>query len=865
MQRGTTITEPVAAHRPAGPCADRPVLRRLMLPLAGALIVLVAGFGAVMLWHQKRHLDEVIASSISAIPADFSRVLDLQADTLRTALRFIADSPDLRAALKARDRQRLLLGYRTLFDTLHQEQGVTHFYFHGPDRVNLLRLHRPKKWGDVIDRFTTCEAQRTGKTAAGIELGPLGTFSLRAVEPVFDDEGLIGFVELGKEIAGVLEWLASRRQIDIAVVVRKSLLNRQEWQASMAALGREADWDRFPDDVLIYNSLTQFPTAIDPYVNEDDLADTDTKLELTFGGTSRRVAFLPLRDVSGSEVGHFIALCDVSSQRQAFARLLCITGAGCLLLLALLLAFFYVVLRNTDRGIEARALALQEEILFRKAVIANAAEGLCVCHGTGDARLLTFTVWNERMREITGYTMAEINHLGWHQLMPRDTHGLAQSVARIERMEMGEEVRDEEWTVIRRDGQKRTLLISTSFLVSNGSQTHILALVQDITERKQLEECVQNQLQLLQTLMDAIPYPVYYKDAELRYLGCNRAFGEMFGASEGQLIGKTIYDIASKDLADRYHTADQELLARPGSQTYEGSLESVDGVRHQMLFRKATFQNSEGGVGGIVGVAVDTTELARAEERVRETMELKSQFISTVCHELSTALAAMKEAVIVVADGIAGRLNKGQTRFLDIARRNIDRLARLIDDVLDFQKLSAGEMEFHRQSNDIRKTIDDAYNTMLPQAQQKQLQLSLDLEPNLPSFVYDHDRMVQVLTNLLSNAIKFTPEAGRIVLGARRRGESLALSVSDTGMGIPEEALPKIFTQLDRVCRPGKEIQGTGLGLAIVNGIVAAHGGRIDVESEVDQGTTFTVVLPLPPRQPADDMSPKAMPAWKTP
>jgi len=151
------------------------------------------------------------------------------------------------------------------------------------------------------------------------------------------------------------------------------------------------------------------------------------------------------------------------------------------------------------------------------------------------------------------------------------------------------------------------------------------------------------------------------------------------------------------------------------------------------------------------------------------------------------------------------------------------------------------------RSNDIRTTIDDAYNTMRPQARRKRLTLSLDLEPDLPSFVYDHDRMIQVLTNLLSNAIKFTPEGGRIVLGARHQGESLALSVSDTGLGIPKEALPRIFTQFYRVQRPGKEIKGTGLGLANVNRIVAAHGGRIDVESEVDKGTTFTVVLPLAP------------------
>jgi len=253
----------------------------------------------------------------------------------------------------------------------------------------------------------------------------------------------------------------------------------------------------------------------------------------------------------------------------------------------------------------------------------------------------------------------------------------------------------------------------------------------------------------------------------------------------------------------------------------------------------------------------DITGRKEAEEQLRQTMDMKSQFVSTVSHELRTPLAAMKEAVIIVADGIAGRLNKDQTRFLDIARRNIDRLGRLIDDVLDLQKLSAGKMKFHMQSGRIDKTIDEAFSTMQSQARQKQLHLSVDLESNLPVIVYDHDRMIQVLTNLLSNAVKFTPEGGRIVLSARRQGEYLAISVSDTGMGIPQEALPRIFTQFYRVYRPGKEIKGTGLGLAIVNKIVTEHGGRIDVESELNEGTTFTVLLPLTPRRPVEDM-PKA-------
>ena len=203
---------------------------------------------------------------------------------------------------------------------------------------------------------------------------------------------------------------------------------------------------------------------------------------------------------------------------------------------------------------------------------------------------------------------------------------------------------------------------------------------------------------------------------------------------------------------------------------------------------------------------------------------------------------------------MAGRINTDQQHFLDIAKRNIDRLSRLIDNVLDFQKLRAGKMRFELQKNAIEKTVEDAYNTMRPYGRKRGVHLSLDCQPNLPRVAFDADRIIQVVTNLMSNGIKFTPEGGSISVSVRRRREHLAIQVKDTGFGIPKEALSKIFERFYRVHRPGKEIKGTGLGLAIVNEIVTAHGGRIDVESELGKGATFTALFPLASQQQSESL-----------
>jgi signal transduction histidine kinase len=180
----------------------------------------------------------------------------------------------------------------------------------------------------------------------------------------------------------------------------------------------------------------------------------------------------------------------------------------------------------------------------------------------------------------------------------------------------------------------------------------------------------------------------------------------------------------------------------------------------------------------------------------------------------------------------------------------------LIDSVLDFQKLEAGKMRYDIRDNDLQKTVEDACNTMRPYAQKRGVHLHVKYEPDLPKVAFDTDRLIQVVTNLVSNAIKFTPESGRIAVSVQGRAEHVAIRVSDTGLGIPKEALPKVFERFYRVKRPGKEIKGTGLGLAIVNKIVNAHGGRIDVESEPNKGTTFTVLLPCLVK-PNSDVLPK--------
>ena len=403
------------------------------------------------------------------------------------------------------------------------------------------------------------------------------------------------------------------------------------------------------------------------------------------------------------------------------------------------------------------------------------------------------------------------------------------------------------------------------YLIKDHTRNYLKAIpitIKNAVRHREMEEILERKQKNLEAIFDAVPVGMLLVDENMIVERVNDAIRQMVRAGYSQIINQRVGNALSctnstyNEKGCGYSPACEKCLLR---KTIKGVLDSQQAV-HRVEFQPTLkVDNKEvmpwlcisvepvviDGHKHVVVAIDDITERKQAEEKLKEAIELKSQFISTVSHELRTPLANMKEGIGIVLDGVTGEINDEQRNFLDIAKRNVDRLARLINDVLDFQKLEAGRMKLNMQANDINEIVEEVHETMDLFAKEKGVDFSIELDDNLPKASFDKDKIIQVLTNLVSNAIKFTPKKGQVSVAVRCRNEELVIRVSDTGMGIPKEALPKIFGRFYRVHRPGEEIQGTGLGLAIVKKIVMVHDGRIDVESEVNRGTTFTVFLPL--------------------
>ena len=378
----------------------------------------------------------------------------------------------------------------------------------------------------------------------------------------------------------------------------------------------------------------------------------------------------------------------------------------------------------------------------------------------------------------------------------------------------------------------------------------------EIEKHRTTEQSLSDQLQFLQILVDAIPAPIFYKNAEGIYSGCNRAFEAFLGKPRNEIVGRSVYGVSPGPQAKVYHEKDIELMHQRGHQVYESQVVYADGTLHDVIFNKAAYELEDGRLGGLIGVILDITErkalereLLQAKEKAEFFSRSKTQFLTNMSHEIRTPLNAIVGFSQVL-------LNRGQhcalpqdfQEFLEKIAISGRGLADLVNDVLDISRIEAGKFEAVDEDFSLQGLIKCILTSCEPQAARKGLRLRSEIDPHLPSCIrMDRGKLSQVLINLLSNAIKFSPENSSIDLRLHQRHlDLLCMEIVDHGIGIPPEQQRKIFEPFEQVDKsPDGQSRGTGLGLPISRSLVELLGGEITVESEENRGSLFRVVLPL--------------------
>lgn len=397
------------------------------------------------------------------------------------------------------------------------------------------------------------------------------------------------------------------------------------------------------------------------------------------------------------------------------------------------------------------------------------------------------------------------------------------------------------------DEQIRSLLTE-----SDRARAALLSILED---QKRAENVAREKSAFLDTLLNAIPVPVFYKDLQGRYIGCNAAFAEFFGRSKESLVGMTVFDIAPRELAETYDAKDRELLRAPGMQTYDSQVKDARGNAHEVIFHKAAFVDAAGKVAGVVGAILDITDrkerdsLRIAKEVAEASSRAKSEFLATMSHEFRTPLNSVIGFTEAIQDRVYGAVTDRQREALANILSGADLLRQLVNDILDLSRIEAGKMHIELGEVRLRTFVEQSLILVRSGAEARGQELVLEYPQELEelSIRSDERRLKQVMANILANASKFTPDGGRIAVTVARTDGEVRIAIADTGIGVRQEDRERIFEDFQQGDSSYvRKHAGIGLGLSLVRKLLGLLGGRVWVESEGEgKGSTFTIALPL--------------------
>ncbi|WP_135609708.1 PAS domain-containing sensor histidine kinase [Methanococcoides sp. AM1] len=479
---------------------------------------------------------------------------------------------------------------------------------------------------------------------------------------------------------------------------------------------------------------------------------------------------------------------------------------------------------------------------FQQTVIENADIWLNVLNENAEV-----VIWNKAAEKISGYSRKEI--IGttkvWDLVYPEKEYRdeiFAEAKAILEE---GKRVAGFETTITRKDGEERIISWNSRNIVNeNRKFIGSIAIGNDVTQLKEAEKVQRTYFHFLQELIDAIPLPVFYKNKDGIYLGCNKAFEDFIGIKKEELVGKTVFELCPDDLAPKYYEKDNELFEKGGIQIYESWCESVDSSRRRVMFNKSLFTDLNGEIAGLVGAIIDVTEIKETEEMLRKyakqlenSNEFKDIFTDILSHDLlnhATIIDGYTNLLLIEED------DENKLQKLDRIDNTNQKLIEIIECVAAFAKLeSTDEIDF--EPVDITKILNDCRLHFEYQAAQKEMKIILGTKGRYDALV--NPMIEEVFANLISNAVKYSPENENIKIDVKDQKEYWKVTVADSGKGIADKDKDLIFDRFKRAAGNYK-IKGSGIGLAIVKRIVELHGGEVGVEDNPEgAGSVFWVTL----------------------
>jgi diguanylate cyclase (GGDEF)-like protein/PAS domain S-box-containing protein len=560
----------------------------ILLPLFVVLVLIISGFVYIHDTQEKKYLKEYIGAQFLSAKQAFDAGIDADTRKFKSALTTLTSNIEIKDAMIAGDREALYKHSLALFNTLNIECDVTHFYFHQADRVNLLRMHQPERYGDKINRFSILKAESTGNPASALEIGPLGLFTLRVVFPWYDNEKLIGYVELGEEIEHLYKLIKNVADIDIFVLINKEVLSRKNWESGMKMLGRQAQWDLLPESVVSFSTL-----EINNSKSIENLSEAGDYENVTVKESGSEHIFrthsLTLYDAGELEqkIGSMIFLRDISDiKEQNMNHFLFFIGTG-ILIGGLLFLFFFLLTRKIEQKLEDSRISLVKSESRFRSIVENSSD--LIWEVDINAR---YTYLSPNIKELLGYEANERIGKSPFDFMPEDE---AKSIAKkfAEILNERRPFTALENTNQHKDGHK--VIMETNGLPifdEEGLLSGYRGIDRDITERKRSEEKIKH-MAYYDELTD-LPNRTLFKDRltqECHLADRNKSYVAILfmdidhfkkiNDTLGHMVGDMLIQEISKRLKEVIRASD--TVARFGGDEFAiiiPHLKNVQGVDH---------------------------------------------------------------------------------------------------------------------------------------------------------------------------------------------------------------------------------------------------------------------------------------------
>lgn len=522
--------------------------------------------------------------------------------------------------------------------------------------------------------------------------------------------------------------------------------------------------------------------------------------------------------------------------------------------------------QDLERRIDERTHQLRNSELKFKNLVENANEGIIIIDPN---REMTFA--NPRAAKMLGYKYKE--------LLGKD---LLDFVVRHKRPQMRKELRIRsagfksryETRFVKRDGIEIPLLISaTPIMNDEGAFIGSYGVFTDLTELKKAENQIRRLKEYNESLIENANVLIIAGDIDERIVTFNKAFRSMTGFLKRETKGRKIEFLFRGESIRDFRNFMERLKRKKNITGINLRVQLKTGEPRTVNFNGAMLLDEENNARGVLLVGQDITEvvlaedeirtkneeLARANEELTHLNDMKSNFLSMVSHELKSPLTTIKGYINFILKGQLGEISCEQNRVLGIVEKQVDLLEHLIGELLDLSRLESKDYQFPLKKMDIYGIIVNCVSSLREKARERNVRITNRIHAGMPSLSVNPEKMTQVFTNLLDNAIKFSEEGGKIFLSAEEIGSGIRICVSDTGLGISEENLGRIFEKFFQAdASESRKYKGAGLGLSITRGIIQKHGGDIWVESELDIGSHFYFTLPLPRKLKRGDSEKKA-------